>query len=67
VSEVSGDDAKAFENLGLYDPADPQAPQRLALLRRLVELGASNDDFAELGDRLPWLASQLIIRPGPLS
>lgn len=47
-------DADHFVGLGLYDPAAPHAAERLALLRRLVNLGATTDDFAAMGDRLPW-------------
>jgi adenylate cyclase len=54
-----------FESLGLYDPAAPDAAQRLELLEYLVELGATADDLVAYRDELPGLASVVAIRGGP--
>ena len=52
--------------LGLYDPAAPDAPQRLQLLYFLVDLGASADELVQYKDNLPQLAGTLVIRGGPV-
>ena len=54
-----------FESLGLYDPAAPDAAQRLELLEYLVGLGATADDLVAYRDELPGLASVIAIRGGP--
>ena len=51
--------------LGVYDPADPNAADRWALLELLVELGATPQDLAEHRDGLPGLPSVLVLRGGP--
>jgi class 3 adenylate cyclase len=57
-------DAADFERLGLYSPAAPNADTRLALLRYLVDRGATPEDLvaAEREHRLPVLASVLVRR-----
>jgi class 3 adenylate cyclase len=55
-------DLGAYEAAGLYDPADPDAANRVALIEYLVEIGATLDEmvaahargrlFALAGDRL---------------
>jgi adenylate cyclase len=58
-----------FEELGLYDPAAPDAEARLELLEYLVSLGATAEDLVAYRDGLPGLASVVAIRLGrpPLS
>ena len=53
-----------FESLGLYDPAAPDAAQRLGLLEYLVELGATKDDLVAYRDELPGLALMVATRGG---
>jgi adenylate cyclase len=57
-------DAADFERLGLYDPAQPDAATRLALLRHLADRGATADELvaAAQAGRLPSLAIELIRR-----
>jgi adenylate cyclase len=56
--------ASDFEAEGLYDPALPDAEQRLALLEYLVGLGATLDDMraAEVDGRLVALAGSVVLR-----
>jgi len=60
----SGDDATRFERLGLYDPGEVHADRRLAVLRDLVGLGATDDDLVSSRDELPLLAFRLVTSPG---
>ena len=53
-----------LEDLGLFDPAAPDAGARLELLGYLVSLGATSDDLTAYRDELPGLASVLAIRGG---
>jgi adenylate cyclase len=53
-----------FAALGVYDPGQPHAAERLELLEYLVELGATADDLTTYLDDLPGLASVLAIRDG---
>jgi adenylate cyclase len=57
-------DADELERLGLYDPEDPHAAERLELLEFLVGLGATTDDLVRERDDLPALASLVGLRPG---
>ncbi len=52
----------AWERAGLYDPADPNAKERLALLVYLSERGATIEQMvaAHSVDRLPGLAGDLV-------
>lgn len=50
--------------LGVYDPAAPEATQQWELLELLVELGATPEDLAEHRDGLAGLASVLVLRGG---
>ncbi|MCW5890511.1 MAG: hypothetical protein KIT14_08160 [bacterium] len=55
-----------FEALGLWDPAAPDAAERLAVLGYLVELGATADDLRASAGDLPGLGYALVMRdPGP--
>ncbi len=58
-------DPSELVEAGLYDPAAPDAPQRLALLEYLVELGATREQIvgAECDGRLPSLAADLVLFP----
>jgi adenylate cyclase len=55
--------ANDFEAAGLYDPEAEDAPQRLALLEYLVELGATIDDLLAERDELPIVASTISLWP----
>ena len=52
--------------LGVYDPAAPDAPERLQLLYFLIDLGASADELVQYKENLPQLAGTLAIRGGPV-
>lgn len=58
-------DASELQRLGLYDPAAPDAEDRLRLLRRLFELGGTVDEVAEAARTLREndLALDLAMRP----
>jgi class 3 adenylate cyclase len=58
-------DAAELERLGLYDPAAPDAADRLALVRRLIELGAGVDELvtADRTGQLSDLALDVALRP----
>lgn len=58
--------ADELERLGVYDPREPHAAQRLELLEFLVSLGATADDLVEYRDELPALASVVAIRGGSM-
>lgn len=64
MTASSGGDAARFERLGLYDPGADDADRRLALLRDLVALGATDDELATSSDELPLLAFRLVAVPG---
>ena len=55
-----------LEAAGLYDPGDPAAESRLALLEYLVERGATVEMMVEAAavGRLPLVASELVRRAG---
>jgi len=56
-----------FEAAGLYDASAPNAADRLALLRWLVERGATIAQMVEANrnGQLLYLAGRLHLRPGP--
>jgi adenylate cyclase len=58
------EDAGAWQDLGIYDPGAPDAEGRLALLRFLRELGASDADLVEAAaaGRLTALAGAVVRR-----
>ena len=62
--ESSGGDRARFEHLGLYDSTDEDAERRLALLRDLAALGATDDDLVASRDEFSLLAFQLVAVPG---
>jgi adenylate cyclase len=64
LSTLRAVDVADFERLGLYDPSAPDADTRLALLRYLVDRGATGDELVEAGreHRLPALSSVLVRR-----
>ncbi|TMK38253.1 MAG: hypothetical protein E6G56_15330 [Actinobacteria bacterium] len=51
-------------DLGVYDPAAPDAPQRLELLEFLQGLGAGAEDLVAYRDQLAGLASVVALRGG---
>src|SRR5580692_3198574 len=55
-------DAAELTRLGLYDPDSPDAPDRLELVRCVLDLGASTDEVAA-SDNLRELALNIILRP----
>ena len=60
-------DTGEYEARGLYDPAAPNAADRLALLDWLAEQGATIDQMVDAQKRahLTGLAGDLALRPGP--
>ena len=61
-------DADAWKNAGLYDPDDPAADERRALLEYLTAKGATLGQMIEarrLG-RLPGVAGDLVIASKPV-
>jgi adenylate cyclase len=56
-------DLELWRQAGLYDPADPSADERLALLRYLSDRGASIDQMADAHAQgnLPAVASDLVV------
>jgi adenylate cyclase len=50
-------DEPAFEEAGLYDPAAPDAAERLALLEHLHERGVTIEEMVAAGEFTPYLAS----------
>src|SRR5262249_56025835 len=60
-------DTGEYEAGGLYDPAAPNAADRLALLEWLAEQGATVDQMfdAKKREHLTGLAGDLALRPGP--
>jgi class 3 adenylate cyclase len=59
-------DRGALEDAGLYDPAAPDAAERLELIEFLVEQGCSLDEMTAANERgrLFALAGDRVIRPG---
>ena len=59
-------DVDEFARAGLYDPADPDAEERLTLLRRLVGRGLSMDQMVAALDRgaLHAAWTDIHVRPG---
>jgi len=57
-------DLELWRQAGLYDPDDPSADERLALLRYLSDRGASIDQMVEAHAQgnLPAVASDLVVR-----
>jgi len=55
-------DTEVFEQAGLYDPRDPSAAERLALLEYLTERGATVEQMVEAHGRgtLPGVAGDLV-------
>jgi adenylate cyclase len=67
VAESPVDPAE-LERLGLYDPADAHAAERLELIEYLLGLGANLEDLVEASDELPRVASMITLRgPGRLT
>jgi len=61
---VSGPTVAELVELGLHDPDQPDAAQRLELLEYLVGLGATAEDLVAYRDGLAGLATVLGIRGG---
>ncbi len=61
-------DLELWREAGLYDPDDPDADQRLALLRYLSDRGASIEQMvdAHAHGNLPAVASDLVVRKNEL-
>src|SRR4051794_29805143 len=59
--------AADFEAAGLYDPAAPNAAQRLELLEWMDSRGLTLEQMIYSNERghLPFAASLALIRPGP--
>jgi adenylate cyclase len=57
-------DTDAWESAGLYDPNDPDAAERLALLEFLTERGATLEQMVDARRRraLPGLAGELLLQ-----
>jgi class 3 adenylate cyclase len=62
VAEPQIDPAE-LERLGLYDPDDAHAAERLELIEYLLSLGATVEDLVEARDELPVVASVVALRP----
>ncbi|HXW38934.1 MAG TPA: hypothetical protein VEJ44_04505, partial [Acidimicrobiales bacterium] len=60
-------DTSAWEEAGLYDPASPEAEERLTLLEYLTARGASIEQMAEAAafGALPGVAGDLVRGPDP--
>jgi adenylate cyclase len=56
-------DKAELERLGLYDPSDPHAAERLELIEYLLGVGATLEDMLEARDELPIVASTVALRP----
>lgn len=61
---MAGSTSNELEALGLYDPDDEHATERLALLEYLLELGATVEELVEAGPGLPAVASTVVLRGG---
>ena len=61
-------DRELWRRSGLFDPDDPNADERLALLRYLSDRGASIEQMvdAHAQGNLPGVASDLVVRNGEL-
>jgi class 3 adenylate cyclase len=61
-------DTDDFQGAGLYDPDDPNAEERLALLRRLVGRGLTLDEMVAADERgaLHAAWTDLHVRPGKI-
>lgn len=57
-------DKAELERLGLYDPKDEHAAERLELIEYLLGLGATIEDLVESRDDLPYVASLVTLRLG---
>jgi adenylate cyclase len=57
-------DPDELQRLGVYDPDDEHAAERLELIKYLVGLGATTDELVTERDELPALASLVGLRPG---
>jgi adenylate cyclase len=57
-----GPDAEEFERLGLYDPEEPGAAERLELIRYVLSMGATLDDVVR-APGLGELALDMTLRP----
>jgi class 3 adenylate cyclase len=57
-------DPDELQRLGLYDPDDEHAAERLELIDYLLGLGATLEDLVKEHDELPALASLVGLRPG---
>jgi adenylate cyclase len=70
---VDVDDTDVWESAGLYDPRDPNAAERLALLEFLTARGATTEQMVDAHSRhaLPGLAGELLLQrdkpPVPVS
>ena len=53
-----------IRDLGVWDPDAPGAAERLALIRYLIDLGATADDLRDFADDLPGLPAVLAFRGG---
>ena len=60
----NGPDTGPWERAGLYDPDEPDADERLALLQYLSDRGATIDQMVEAHAQgsLPAVASDLVVR-----
>jgi adenylate cyclase len=60
----AGPDTGPWERAGLYDPNDPNADERRALLEYLSERGATIDQMVEAHEKgsLPTVASDLVVQ-----
>jgi adenylate cyclase len=64
ITVVADLSAADLEALGIYDPREEHAAERLELLEYLVDLGATAEDLIEFRDGLPGLATVVAIRGG---
>src|SRR5438093_10213016 len=62
--ELEGPSEAELKAHGLYDPSDPNAADRLELIRYLVANGATLDDLIAFRAELPGLGAVVPIRPG---
>jgi class 3 adenylate cyclase len=65
IVDVADLTAADLEAIGVYDPAAPNARQRLELLEFLQSLGATAEDLVAHRDGLPGMAFVVAIRSGP--
>jgi adenylate cyclase len=57
--------APDYEAAGLYDPAAPNAAERLALLEWFTSIGITIEAMRRAGPALPTLAADLALKRGP--